>query len=64
MHSFFRFGHHVSPDSVDALTGKHLKLLAEADTIVIDEVSMVRADLMDCIDIAMRAALDIPAPFG
>ena len=25
---------------------------------------MVRADLMNCIDIAMRAALGVPAPFG
>lgn len=36
----------------------------EADCIIIDEVSMVRADVMDCIDRTMRLTLDVPAPFG
>ncbi len=64
IHSFFRFGNHETPDTIEELSGKNLQLLYEADTIIIDEVSMVRADLMDCIDYSMRLSLDIDAPFA
>jgi len=52
IHSFFRFKPHVTLQSI-----KKLKLREEGDSIykkldaiVIDEVSMVRADLLDCMD--------------
>ncbi|MBI2551605.1 AAA family ATPase [Candidatus Uhrbacteria bacterium] len=34
------------------------------DTLVIDELSMVRADLMDCMDAFLRAARGVKEPFG
>jgi ATP-dependent exoDNAse (exonuclease V) alpha subunit len=34
------------------------------DTIIIDEISMVRADLLDCIDIFLKTLLDNSKPFG
>jgi ATP-dependent exoDNAse (exonuclease V) alpha subunit len=40
-----------------------MDLLKKTDAIVIDEISMVRADLLDCIDIALRQALDPELPF-
>lgn len=43
--------------------GKRLTLL-HADTIIIDEVSMVRSDVMDAIDCTMRAVLRNNMPFG
>lgn len=41
-----------------------LKLLRELDTLVIDEISMVRSDLLDAIDFALRVARKRPDPFG
>ena len=37
---------------------KKLKLL------IIDEISMVRADMMDTIDMFLRINLEVDAPFG
>ena len=39
-------------------------LLGHIDTIVIDEISMVRADLMDAIDHLLRQARNQDIPFG
>jgi len=41
-----------------------LAALDAADLIAIDEVSMVRADLLDAIDVMMRTALESDEPFG
>lgn len=41
-----------------------LNLLREMDTLVIDEVSMVRADMMDAIDFVLRSVRRRPDPFG
>ena len=56
IHSFFRFKPDITPDSV-----KNIRLRKEArelyqnlDAVIIDEVSMVRADLLDCIDVFLR----------
>ena len=51
IHSFFGFKPDVTPGSVRK-KGKDEKqnLYKKLTTIVIDEVSMVRADLLDCVD--------------
>lgn len=41
-----------------------LDLLREMDTLVIDEVSMVRADMMDAIDFVLRSVRRRSDPFG
>ena len=41
-----------------------LNLLREMDTLVIDEVSMVRADMMDAIDFVLRSVRRRADPFG
>jgi ATP-dependent DNA helicase PIF1 len=41
-----------------------LKLLRELELMIIDEVSMLRADVMDMIDHALRLARHKPLPFG
>ncbi len=43
---------------------KTAELLQHADTIVIDEISMVRADLMDAIDVVLRKSRRNGLPFG
>jgi len=40
------------------------ELLRSIDTIVIDEISMVRADTIDGIDHLLKLARDNPSPFG
>ena len=41
-----------------------LKLLREVEMIIIDEVSMLRADVLDMVDLALRHIRRNPEPFG
>lgn len=54
IHSFFmlppRF---VQPEDVKVI-GRNRKLIESLDAVVIDEASMVRADVMDAIDLSLR----------
>ena len=45
-------------------TGAHRKLIREVELIIIDEISMVRADIIDFIDKVLRAYTRAPEPFG
>jgi len=66
IHSFFRFKPDITPDAVRKLTrargalADRAALYRNLDTIVIDEVSMVRADLLDCVEKFLR--LNGPRP--
>lgn len=40
------------------------KVLAAVDAIVVDEASMVRADMLDAMDLRLRLATDSTEPFG
>jgi ATP-dependent DNA helicase PIF1 len=63
IHSFFKFPpHFISEDDVDTLKDK--EAIQKLDTILIDEVSMVRADLFDAIDISLRKNRKNDKPFG
>ncbi|HAI68924.1 MAG TPA: AAA family ATPase [Gammaproteobacteria bacterium] len=67
LHSFFRLPPRpINLDEVKALRSKkRLKLYQSIDTIIIDEVSMVRADMMDVIDRFMRLnGKETSKPFG
>jgi len=46
------------------LSQKTATLLRHINTVVIDEVSMVRADMMDAIDVLLRKARGNDIPFG
>src|SRR3990167_2999043 len=54
IHSFFGFKPDITPDMVKGMRPKEKSIYKKLDAIVIDEVSMVRADLMDCIDGFLR----------
>ncbi len=56
IHSFFLIPPNITPDKVleHKLTSKRKKLISSIDMIIIDEASMLRADLLDCIDISLR----------
>ncbi len=65
IHSFFRFRPGTTPDKVRRARKKDAELYRELDAIVIDEASMVRADLMDCVETFMRINGREPGkPFG
>lgn len=56
IHSFFNFRPDVTPDSVEQIRIRRAQreIYRNLDTVVIDEVSMVRADLLDCVDAFLR----------
>ena len=56
IHSFFGFKPDVTPESVGDIPvrKRRRKLYQALDALIIDEVSMVRADLMDCLDVFLR----------
>ena len=66
IHSFFRFQPNITLEKVKKKNIKASKnIYKKIDAIVIDEVSMVRADLMDCVDRFMRLnGKDKRRPFG
>ncbi len=54
IHSFFRFGIDITPDKVKKVPKYSEKLYKSIDTIVIDEISMVRSDIFECINQFMK----------
>ena len=71
IHSFFQlpFGPQVpGMESAEAkqrrFSGKKIGLMKSLDLLVIDEISMVRADLLDGIDSVLRRYRDYSQPFG
>jgi len=55
LHSFFRLPPRpLHPDEIKPVSRRRKKLYQSIDIIVIDEVSMVRADMMDVIDHFLR----------
>lgn len=64
LHSFFGFSFgYLDPVAVKGCP-KNLKLLLKRPLIIIDEVSMVRADVFNAIDIALQRTLGNPKRFG
>lgn len=66
IHSFFEFGFRpYLPNDKDLpnLFAK-LDLLQKLDIIIIDEISMVRVDIMNAIDLTLKRMLNNSSPFG
>lgn len=65
-----RLSARIQPDSTDNIyetfryNHQKKKILRELELLVIDEVSMVRADLLDVVDAILREYKDNPLPFG
>lgn len=65
IHSFFGFEPKVLTSYDKArLNKEHYSILRSADTIIIDEVSMVRCDLIDAIDRTLQKCMKNTLPFG
>lgn len=70
IHSFFGFKPDITPEKARRLAGiarrRNPKSIYQAvETIILDEISMVRADLFDCMDAFLRTArANMRVPFG
>lgn len=65
IHSFFGLPMEACfPGTCGKMSQTRILSLVHADTIIIDEVSMVRSDVMDGIDYTMRKTLRNNMPFG
>ena len=75
IHSFFQlpFGPHLPEDiyasqgvskTIQKMSGLKKDIIRNLDLLVIDEISMVRADLLDAIDDTLRRFKDPLLPFG
>ncbi len=65
IHSFFRFKPDIALSKIKKKGDDNDSIYKKLDAIVIDEVSMVRADLLDCVDKFMRLnGRDNRRPFG
>lgn len=70
IHSFFQFGLGayvpgvVTPQSQHFLRKAKLDLIRQLELVIIDEISMVRADLLDHIDAELRRIRRSYLPFG
>ena len=70
IHSFFQFGLGpfvqgvIEPKSDFRINKSQLELIRHLQLLIIDEVSMVRADLMDHIDVELRRIRRNSKPFG
>jgi len=63
LHSFFGFPPKMI-NRYDIQRRKNWRMYCKLDLIVIDEISMVRADMLDNIDIFLRINRNIDEPFG
>lgn len=62
IHSFFNFpANFITPNDYKMISRS---LLKSVDWLIIDEISMVRADLLDHIDQVLRLSLKSDKPFG
>lgn len=65
LHSFFGFGIDITPEkAAEGCHPRRSELLKAVDTIVVDEISMVRADLLDAVDARLRFCRENDLPFG
>lgn len=65
IHSFFGLPMEVcDTDTYGSMNEGRIKALLHADTIIIDEVSMVRCDILDAVDRTIRKVMRSNRPFG
>jgi ATP-dependent exoDNAse (exonuclease V) alpha subunit len=63
LHSFFGFPPRMI-NKADITIRRNRRLYKNLDTIIIDEISMVRADMLDNIDYFLQVNRNSPKPFG
>lgn len=66
IHSFFKFKPNVTIDEAVEIANRNIEneIYRKIDLMIIDEISMVRADLLDCMDIFLKIVRKNKKPFG
>lgn len=65
IHSFFGFPLEIcTPGTLGTMNKSKISVIKKVDTIIIDEVSMVRCDIVDAIDRTLRRIMHNSLPFG
>jgi ATP-dependent DNA helicase PIF1 len=65
IHKFFRIQPGLNNlEQIKAVSGRQAKIIDKINRIIIDEISMVRADLLDIIDITLQKTKNNNLPFG
>lgn len=66
IHSFFKFKPGVTLEEArnSGRASQREKLYQNLELLIIDEISMVRCDLLDCVDIFLKTARKNNLPFG
>jgi ATP-dependent DNA helicase PIF1 len=65
IHSFFGWGITITPERVRKVSYQKAQIYRKMKMLIIDEISMVRADIFDCIDRFLRLNTGNPdQPFG
>ncbi len=65
IHSFFGFPMQaIGPYTETSLSNEKYMILKKTDTIIVDEVSMVRSDMVDGMDRCLRMVFKTNMPFG
>ncbi|MBI1871614.1 MAG: AAA family ATPase [Chlamydiae bacterium] len=65
IHSFFRFKPDITLDKIKKISSRGKNIYKKIESIIIDEISMVRADILDCVDRFMRLnGQNSSRPFG
>lgn len=65
IHSFFGWGITITPERVRKTSYQKAQIYRKMKMLIIDEISMVRADIFDCIDRFLRLNTGKPdQPFG
>ena len=63
IHSFFNFPFHIIT-TADIKKHYNKRLINKIDTMLIDEASMLRPDIMDAIDLTLQVTRENKQPFG
>ena len=65
IHSFFGLPLQIcTPKTLGNINRSKISIIKKVDTIIIDEVSMVRCDIIDAIDYTLRYVMRNSLPFG
>ena len=64
IHSFFKFPPKLMQQQDIQINRAKIEILRKLDLLIIDEISMVRADLLDAIDISLQLHRADRRPFG
>ena len=64
IHSFFRFPPRLLQERSIEIHKDRVGMYSVLETIIVDEISMVRADLLDAIDVSLRLHRSSNEPFG